>query len=195
MRSRDDILSDIARCEREHAAIADYKQPFAWLNTLGHEDWLAEIRILKKELEQVEQQDKSLMQQYVHDALRTESNDFEAITARVSAIKTLRLLHVGIGMATEAAEILDQLKKHIFYGKPLDEERFFSDMGDSSWYERIGCDVLGRELSDMYERNIRELKARFPEKFTEHHALNRDEAAEMRAANQESPRRIKYEGA
>ena len=122
------------------------------------------------------------MEEFVKAALRTEPQSYEAAMQRLQELRTIRLLHVAMGMVTEAAEIMDQLKKHIIYGKALDEQRLVSDLGDSSWYERVGCDVLRVALSEMIERNVRELQARFPEKFTEHHALNRDEEKEMEAA-------------
>ena len=122
------------------------------------------------------------MEEFVQDALRTEPDNYEAAIQRLQQLKVIRLLHVGMGLVTEAAEIMDQLKKHIIYGKPLDDQRLISDLGDGSWYERIGCAVLDVPLAEMIERNVRELKVRFPEKFSEHRAINRDEEAEKKAA-------------
>lgn len=118
--------------------------------------------------------------EYQEKALRTESNDFEAIRQRLHDEKTIRLLHVGIGMATEAAEILDALKKHIFYGKPLDEVNISEEIGDSQWYAAIGADALGTTLPNIQETNINKLIARYPAKFTEEKAENRDLAQERK---------------
>src|SRR5438094_718313 len=96
-------------------------------------------------------------EQYVDKAIRTEIESYEAAMLRLQQLKTIRLLHVGMGLVTEAAEILGQLKSHIYYGKPLDDAKLVSDLGDGSWYERIGCRVLDVTLSEMIERNIREL--------------------------------------
>jgi hypothetical protein len=158
---------ELLRCEQEleeckSKALLDEN----WL--LGVHDWMRERKIL--------------VEQFVKDALRTEPESYEAAMQRLQNLKTIRLLHVGMGLVTEAAEIMDQLKKHIIYGKPLDDARLISDLGDGSWYERIGCAVLDVQLAEMIERNIRELRTRYPAKFSEEKALNRDEGAEMEAA-------------
>ena len=72
--------------------------------------------------------------EYIKSAIKTESNDFEPIKNRLQSEQTIRLLHAGMGLSTESAEILDSLKKHIFYGKPLDEVNLKEEMGDLFWY-------------------------------------------------------------
>jgi hypothetical protein len=120
----------------------------------------------------------------VKDALRTEpsAEQYGAARERLRDLQMMRLLHVGIGLATEACEILGQLKKYIYYGKTLDHAKLVSDLGDSSWYERIGCAAEGVSLDEMIARNVAELRVRFPDAFDESKAVNRDEGAEMAAA-------------
>ncbi len=111
---------------------------------------------------------------YIQDAIRTESTDFQSMDQRLGDNGTKRLLHAGIGLATEAGEFLDALKKHIFYGKELDRVNLKEEMGDLFWYMAIACDELGVEFEPLMERNIEKLKARYGEKFTENKAENRD---------------------
>jgi hypothetical protein len=59
-------------------------------------------------------------EKYIHGCLRTLSADMPAIKERLSDESTIHLLHAATGMVTEAGELLDMLKKHIFYGKDLD---------------------------------------------------------------------------
>lgn len=145
----------------------------------------------------------------------------------------LNLLHMKIGIMTEFGELLDSIKKHIAYKKPLDlvnvEEEIgdicffivghmtFSDNKAVEWptppkYEpsnianvaTIIYDVLGAYivnnignqslLQNLYmisvvigvdffrglENNIAKLQARYPEKFTEEQALNRNLEAERK---------------
>lgn len=113
------------------------------------------------------------MEHLVEDALRTEPS-YEGAIARLQDIRTVRLLHVAMGLATEAGEFVDQLKKHIFYGKPIDEANLIEEIGDSTWYERIGVAALEVAYAEMLRRNVEKLRARFPEKFSEQNALNRD---------------------
>jgi len=112
-------------------------------------------------------------------ALRTEP-DYAACAQRLQDPDTVRLLHAAMGLATESAELVDMLKKHIFYGKPLDWANAIEEMGDASWYQRIGCDVAGVTFLEMLLINVRKLRERFPDKFTEEAALARDLDTERR---------------
>lgn len=112
--------------------------------------------------------------EYVKNALITESKDFEGISARISTTENIRMLHAGVGLATESGEILDQLKKAIFYGKPIDKVNLAEEIGDQMWYLAILADTLGVSFDEIQAKNIAKLKARYGAKFTEAAALNRD---------------------
>ena len=112
--------------------------------------------------------------EYVKNAIKTESTDFQAIGSRLNEVENQRLLHGGIGLATEAGEFLDALKKHVFYGKDLDRVNLREELGDIFWYCAIIADQLDVNFSDVMERNITKLKARYGEKFSEEKANQRD---------------------
>lgn len=118
--------------------------------------------------------------EYQEKALRTESKDIDIIASRLQDNTVIRLLHVGIGLATEAAEVLDALKKHIFYGKDLDKVNIAEEIGDSQWYAAIGADALNTTLSNIQNTNIEKLVARYPDKFCEEDALIRNLAKERK---------------
>ena len=88
--------------------------------------------------------------------------------------KDLNLLHGAIGISTEAGEILDAFKRHIYYGKELDVVNVKEEIGDIMWYVAILCRELNLEMGDILQTNIDKLKARYPDKFSEHYAINRD---------------------
>lgn len=157
--------------------------------------------------------------------------------------KELDLLHCATGLVTESAELVDCIKKHVFYGKPLDVVNIKEELGDLLWYiaipvrifsldlnikventstyiknvkkqivskegliryflsfntivnklastidndydiyyfkslfEEINflCEIYSLNLSEIMDININKLKARFPNNFTNEHALNRD---------------------
>jgi NTP pyrophosphatase (non-canonical NTP hydrolase) len=113
-------------------------------------------------------------EEYVKNAIKTESRDFDAIGERMKTVENQRLLHAGIGLATEAGEFLDALKKHVFYGKELDRVNLREEMGDIFWYCAIIADQLDVDFSTVMERNITKLKARYGEKFSEVKANSRD---------------------
>ena len=112
--------------------------------------------------------------EYVKNAVKTESRDFDAIGGRMAEVRNQRLLHAGIGLATEAGEFLDAMKKHVFYGKELDTVNLGEEMGDLFWYCAIVADELGLDFAKVMDTNIAKLKARYGEKFTEEAASERD---------------------
>lgn len=116
--------------------------------------------------------------EYVKNALKTESVNFEAISQRLSSPENIRLLHAVIGLETEVGELQDALKKSIFYGKPLDKVNMAEEMGDLFWYIAILSDALGVSFEEVMAKNIAKLKARYGDKFTETAALERNLAAE-----------------
>ncbi len=116
---------------------------------------------------------------YVSQALRTESRPDEAMLQRQAAV--IRLDHAAKGLVTEAGEFNDALKKHVFYNRPLDRVNLVEELGDVLWYVAIACDVLRVSLEDVCNANLRKLKARYPEKFTEDRAATRSIENELEA--------------
>jgi NTP pyrophosphatase (non-canonical NTP hydrolase) len=112
--------------------------------------------------------------EFINLALKTESNDFEKIISRLDNEKALRLLHASMGLVTEAAEIMDALKKYIFYGKPVDVVNIKEELGDSFWYKAIAVDELGTSFDEIWDMVIAKLKSRYGDKFNEEGALNRN---------------------
>ena len=105
----------------------------------------------------------------------TESKDFDVIAERIRSVESIRLLHAVLGLASEVGEFADQLKKHLFYGKPLDKVNLSEESGDLLWYLALAANVEGMcSLDENMERNIAKLKARYGDKFTEHLAANRN---------------------
>lgn len=112
-------------------------------------------------------------EKYQKSCLQTESNDFDAIRTRLGD-ENLRLLHAGIGLATEAGEFLDALKKHIYYGKELDKVNLMEECGDLLWYMSVALDSLGYDYKDVMNRNIEKLSARYGDSFNKEGAVKRN---------------------
>ncbi|CAB4131752.1 hypothetical protein UFOVP131_23 [uncultured Caudovirales phage] len=87
------------------------------------------------------------------------------------------VIHGAIGYATEAGEMLEMLRD-VMNGKKLDSVNVMEECGDGKWYMAILLDTLGFEWGDDEKRVIAKLRARFPDKFTEYDANNRNLAAE-----------------
>lgn len=88
--------------------------------------------------------------------------------------KTIDLLHCAIGASTETGELLDAFKKHIFYQKPLDVVNLGEEIADVQWYLFNLCRLLDLNMEDLLENNIKKLKQRYGDKFSEEKALVRD---------------------
>lgn len=88
--------------------------------------------------------------------------------------KDMNLLHAAMGISTEAGELMDAFKRKMFYGKELDVVNLKEEMGDIMWYMAILMRELDLDFHEILQLNIDKLRARFPDKFTEFDALNRN---------------------
>lgn len=86
-------------------------------------------------------------------------------------------IHGIIGLATEAGELLENLKNAL-NGHAIDRANVKEEIGDGKWYMAILADVGQFEWGDDEQVNIAKLRARFPDRFTAHDAINRDLEAE-----------------
>lgn len=117
--------------------------------------------------------------EYISLAKKTESRDFAPIAERLSEESTIRLLHAAMGASTEAGELLDAVKKYVFYGKPLDRVNLFEEVGDVFWYLAILADELGFDFEKAMAKNIDKLRTRYGDAFTEQAAQKRDLGREL----------------
>lgn len=109
---------------------------------------------------------------YIKEANRTKSHLHMAIPEDVE--------HGIVGIATEAGELLDAMKKHVFYGKPIDDVNLKEELGDLMWYMALICQFKGWTFDEIQKLNIEKLKKRYPDKFTSEHAEKRDLIAERK---------------
>lgn len=84
------------------------------------------------------------------------------------------LLHAALGIAGEAGETVDIIKKSWAYGKPLNREELIKEVGDQLWYINLLIDTLGVTWGEVFAANVAKLTARYPEKkFSADRAINR----------------------
>lgn len=84
------------------------------------------------------------------------------------------VIHGVIGKITEAGELAEALLKSIESGQPVDLINLLEEVGDGQWYDAIICSALGTTFDHVQQVNISKLRARFPNKFTEYDANNRN---------------------
>jgi len=107
---------------------------------------------------------------YQRDVARTVSRSFHDIDPDI--------LHAALGVASEAGEFADPVKKAIFYGKPVDLVNMDEEVGDILWYLALYCNTRGIIMGELMDRNIAKLRKRYPEKFTEDGAIARADKSE-----------------
>ena len=71
------------------------------------------------------------------------------------------LLHMAVGIAGEAGELLDAIKKAAIYNKPLDLENVIEELGDLEFYMQGLRDQLHIERRTTIEHNINKLSKRY----------------------------------
>lgn len=84
------------------------------------------------------------------------------------------IVHMLFGMTTEVGELTDVFKKFIAYGKEIDTVNVIEELGDILYYIASFCRIYGVSLTEVIARNMAKLETRYPEKFTEYHANNRN---------------------
>jgi NTP pyrophosphatase (non-canonical NTP hydrolase) len=73
----------------------------------------------------------------------------------------LEFLHCAIGIAGEAGELADAIKKATIYGKPLDVDNVIEELGDLMWYIQATVNKLGITLNEVLEYNYTKLRVRY----------------------------------
>lgn len=112
------------------------------------------------------------------EATNLTTEQYARVTDRLQELQAVKLLHALMGICTESGELMDALKKHLIYGKPLDFVNLAEEAGDIEWYIALLLNVLGTTHSEIFTVNIEKLRLRYPNKFTEFDAINRNLPAE-----------------
>lgn len=91
-----------------------------------------------------------------------------------------QLIHAVLGVATEAGELVEALYGVAVERQLPDTVNFIEESGDLKWYLAILARIFGRGWQYDERTNINKLRRRFPKRFVEDKANNRDLAAERR---------------
>lgn len=74
----------------------------------------------------------------------------------------LHLWHMATGVSGEAGELLDAIKKHVVYCKPLDLENVIEELGDLEFYMEAMRSHLGVSRQETIDHCKAKLAKRFP---------------------------------
>jgi phosphoribosyl-ATP pyrophosphohydrolase len=106
-------------------------------------------------------------------------NDPQVIDTIAEDETLSKLLHYYIGVATEANECVLALVKAA--KGDMDIINITEEHSDLQFYLARANDTLGLKLEDQMDRLVDKLKVRYPDKFTEENAINRNETEERKA--------------
>ena len=91
----------------------------------------------------------------------------------------INLLHGAIGLVTEAGELLDAIKRAIFYGTGFDMANILEEMGDAEFYLDLCRSGAGVSRRKVLRGNTGKLHKRYPDgRWTKEGATNRDLVSE-----------------
>lgn len=102
--------------------------------------------------------------EYQRQALRTVNDSMN---------RRNELTNYALGITGEAGEVADLVKKHVYHGHPLSENKLRLELGDVLWYVATMADSLGCTLSHIMELNVDKLRTRFPDGFSAEASMNR----------------------
>lgn len=83
------------------------------------------------------------------------------------------LVHMALGVAGEAGELVDAIKRHAIYGKLLDIGNVIEELGDLEFYMSNIRQSLGLTRELILETNIAKLQKRYSNKYSNEAAIAR----------------------
>lgn len=87
--------------------------------------------------------------------------DPKAIVAQLT-LEHVGLIHSGMGVCGEAGELIDAIKKHTIYNKPIDRENIVEELGDLEFYMEDIRRRLSISREETLAANMEKLAKRYP---------------------------------
>lgn len=84
------------------------------------------------------------------------------------------LMNALMGLCGESGEAIDLMKKHLYQGHDLDKEKLVKELGDIAWYLAEAATGLHIDLSEVLQRNLDKLHARYPQGFSTERSMHRE---------------------
>ena len=102
-------------------------------------------------------------------------NEYQNLSKRTLPEGELKdkLANYGMGIAGEASEVTDELKKAVFHGHDLNVDKIKKELGDCLHYIAGIATFLDLTLEEIAYENIEKLKKRYPDGFSEKASRNR----------------------
>lgn len=84
-------------------------------------------------------------------------------------------IHMALGVAGEAGELVDAIKKWTMYDKPLDVNNVVEELGDLEFYMAHIREIIGLTRREILLHNHAKLSKRYKTKFSNQEAHERND--------------------
>ena len=105
-------------------------------------------------------------------------NEYQELALRTSRADLNSEDHLTngcLGLAGEAGECCDLLKKSKYQDGRDIKDKMIDELGDILWYVSETATAMGVWMEKIAERNIEKLKQRYPDGFSADRSLHREE--------------------
>lgn len=105
------------------------------------------------------------------------ADTFQAAVMRTAKVDSYLEVqsNIALGMAGEAGEYADLIKKHLFHGHPVDPDKLQKEIGDVLYYCAWAAASHGFKLSDVMQTNVEKLLTRYPNGFNTEDSIKRQD--------------------
>ena len=86
----------------------------------------------------------------------------------------LSLANCALGVAGEAGEFADSIKKILAQGHSFKRDILVEELGDLLWQINAAAQRIGASLEEVAETNIRKVQNRYPNGFSTEASVNRE---------------------
>lgn len=96
-------------------------------------------------------------------------NEYQSFAAQGIHDATLErepIVGFALGLAGEAGEVVDDIKKRIFHGREVPMEHTAEELGDVLWYVANIATQCGFSLDDIIQQNVDKLQKRYPAMYS-----------------------------
>lgn len=109
-----------------------------------------------------------------------EINEYQKAALRTanSEMSDDMILNGILGLCGETGEVSDHIKKYMFQGHELDQDKLVNELGDVCWYIAILASGLNVDLETVMKKNIEKLQRRYPDGFDTERSLHRPQGEE-----------------
>lgn len=100
-------------------------------------------------------------------------NDYQRKAMRTATLKCRDMANAALGLAGEAGEVADEVKKCLYQGREWAPARLIEELGDVLWYVALMADLMNVPLDFVMEYNLEKLQKRYPDGFSFEASENR----------------------